>query len=324
VRILLWHVHGTWTDAFVRGRHEYLLPVNDERDADGAGRSGRDWPSTVECPYQTLRELDVDAVVLQRPKELQLAEDWLGRAPGVEVPAVYLEHNTPRGDVPDTRHWVADRADIPLVHVTAYNELLWDAGAAPVTVIEHGVADPGHRYTGRLPRAATIINEPVRRWRVTGTDLIPRFAGTLPVDVFGIGACDLPARLAASAGNGTADRVADGGDLPRPRLHEELASRRCYLHLPRWTSLGLGLIEAMMLGLPPIAVGSTEAYEAVPAGAGVVSTRVPELVAAAGLFAADPALAAETGLRARTAALRRYDLSRFLRDWDRVLEEVTR
>jgi hypothetical protein len=37
-------------------------------------------------------------------------------------------------------------------------------------VIEHGVADPGLRYTGRMPRLAFVVNEPVRRWRVTGTD----------------------------------------------------------------------------------------------------------------------------------------------------------
>ena len=39
-------------------------------------------------------------VVLQRPDELDLAERWLGAAPGRDVPAVYVEHNTPRGDVP--------------------------------------------------------------------------------------------------------------------------------------------------------------------------------------------------------------------------------
>jgi hypothetical protein len=319
VKILLWHVHGSWTDGFVRGRHEYLLPVTPDRGPDGAGRLGRDWPSTVECPYQTLRESEVDVVVLQRPKELHLAEDWLGRRLGIEIPAVYLEHNTPRGDVPDTRHPIADRGDIPLVHVTAYNELLWDSGRAPAGVIEHGVPDPGYRYTGEWPAAATVINEPVRRWRVTGTDLIGRFAAAgVPVDQFGMHSGDLVERL------GNPESVRACGDLPREVLAGELARRRCYLHLPRWTSLGLSLIEAMMLGLPVAAVGSTAAFEAVPPGAGVVSSRVDVLVAAAASYLADVELAAETGRRARAAALDRHNLSRFLADWDRVLSEVTR
>ena len=317
MRILLWHVHGSWTDAFVRGRHRYLLPVTPSRDADGLGRAGRPWPSTVDVPYDRLRELDVDVVLLQRPKELQLAEDWLGRRPGTDVPAVYLEHNTPRGDVPNTRHHLADRADIPLVHVTGFNRLLWDSGCAPDTVIEHGIPDPGPRYRGTLPRAALAVNEPVRRWRVTGTDLIPRFVRAgVPVDVFGTGTAGLAARLGVALG--------ECGDQPPAALHDALAQRRCYLHLCRWTSLGLALIEAMQLGLPVVALGSTEAYEAVPASAGVVSTALDRLVGAARDLLADEGMAAAMGAQARALALHRYGLPRFLSDWDRLLEELVR
>ena len=47
--------------------------------------------------------------------------------------------------------------------------MMWDSGRAPTTVIEHGMPDPGPRYTGELPRAAAVINEPVRRARIVGT-----------------------------------------------------------------------------------------------------------------------------------------------------------
>ena len=39
---------------------------------------------------------------------------------------------------------------------------------------------------------------------------------------------------------------------------------------------------------------------------------------------ADPDEAAEAGRVARTAALARYGLGRFVDDWDRLLKEVTR
>jgi glycosyltransferase involved in cell wall biosynthesis len=61
----------------------------------------------------------------------------------------------------------------------------------------------------------------------------------------------------------------------------------------------------------------------VPPGAGVVSTRVDALAAAARDFIADPGLARETGRAARRAALERYGLRRFLDDWDDLLQEVT-
>jgi glycosyltransferase involved in cell wall biosynthesis len=75
--------------------------------------------------------------------------------------------------------------------------------------------------------------------------------------------------------------------------------------------------------MPVVALAATEAAEAVPPGAGVVSTRVGVLRAALRELVNDHALARETGLAARRAALDRYGLGRFLGDWDQLLKEVT-
>ncbi len=97
-----------------------------------------------------------------------------------------------------------------------------------------------------------------------------------------------------------------------------LAARRAYLHLNRWTSLGLSLIQAMMLGLPVLVLDATEASRAVPPDAGALSADVAELRQTAQLLLDDPAEAARRGLVAREAALERYGLPRFLADWDRA------
>src|SRR5262249_55514636 len=97
---------------------------------------------------------------------------------------------------------------------------------------------------------------------------------------------------------------------------------RVYLHLTRWSSLSLSLIEAMHLGMPVVALATTETPEAVPPGAGVVSTRVELLESAFQRLLADPDEARDRGLTARREALRRYGLARFLADWDRLLAEV--
>ncbi len=113
-------------------------------------------------------------------------------------------------------------------------------------------------------------------------------------------------------------------DLPQRELHRAMARRRVYVHPIRWTSLGLSLLEAMHLGMPVVALDTTEASEAVPEGAGVLSNRLDVLADAVRAFVADPVLARETGERARSAALARYGLSRFLDDWERLTKEVTR
>jgi hypothetical protein len=331
MRILHWHVHGSWTTAFVQGGHTYLLPVTPERGPYGLGRAATwDWPaSAVEVPVDQLRDTDVDVVVLQRPEEIGLVERWLGRRPGADLPAVYVEHNTPRGAVPETEHPLADRDDIPVVHVTHYNEVMWDCGRAPTTVVEHGIVDPGNRYTGDLPRAAVVVNDPVRRWRVTGTDLLPRFLEAAPLDVFGMRVDRLPAvlesRVAATVGPpAAAPQLRTYEDLPQNEMHAELARRRVYVHPLRWTSLGLSLLEAMQLGMPVVALDSTEVSEAVPPGAGIVSTRVDALADAVRWLMDDHDAARELGQRAREAATARYGLRRFVEDWDRLLWEVTR
>lgn len=318
MNILLWHVHGSWTTSFVHGRHRYLVPVTPDRGPYGLGRARTyPWPDrAVEVEPAALRRTDVDVVILQRPEEYDLANEWLGRRVGRDVPAIYVEHNTPKGDVPNTRHPMADRDDLVIVHVTGFNQLFWDTGGTRTTVIEHGIVPPGTRYTGELPRLAVVINEPIRRWRVTGTDLLPRFAEIAPLDVFGMGVAGLAERLGLPP-----DRVTCHDDLPQDRMHAELARRRAYLHLCRWTSLGLSLIEAMAIGMPVIALATTEAVTAVPPGAGAIATRLDTLLAAAQRFVTDPVAACWAGAEARKVAGARYGLERFLIDWDRLLEE---
>jgi hypothetical protein len=309
MRVFLWHVHGSWTTALVHGRQEYLIPVLPDRGPDGLGRARTYiWPEqAVEVTPEEAAEAEVDVVILQRPRELNgLAEEWLGgRRPGRDIPAVYVEHNAPQGRMNEMRHIAADRPDLTLVHVTHFNDLFWDAGSTPTRVVEHGIVDPGYLYTGELERAAVVINEAERRWRVTGTDLLGRLGAEVPLDLYGM-----------------KSEALGGEDLPQAKLHREMARRRAYLHPIRWTSLGLSLLEAMHLGMPVVALATTEVPEAVPPEAGVISTRVDVLQGALRLFMSDPDEARTRGEAARAAALSRYGLDRFLCEWDNILMEV--
>jgi glycosyltransferase involved in cell wall biosynthesis len=320
VNILLWHVHGSWTTSFVRGGHRYLVPVVEDRGPDGRGRARTwDWPpAAVEVTAEELADADIDVVLIQRPTEPDLVERWCGgRRLGRDLTAVWLEHDAPQGRVNEMRHPAAERDDISLVvHVTHTNDLFWDCGDVPTTVVDHGVVDPGLRWTGEVDALAAVVNEPVRRRRVTGTDLLERFGQVGTVDLFGMNVDPL----------GSHDRpwLRTHEDLPQEKMHLELARRRVYVHPFRWTSLGLSLIEAMHIGMPVVALATTEVPMAVPRGCGVVSNDVDELVAAARRLLADPALGARMGAAARAHARQRYGLERFLSDWERLLEEVIR
>jgi glycosyltransferase involved in cell wall biosynthesis len=308
--VLVWHVHGSWTEAFVAGRHRCVIPVNEERDADGRGLCGRDWPRAQEISLQHLSDEDIGMVVLQRPGEIELVTRWLGRRPGIDIPAVYVEHNTPRPFAVDSVHPLARRDDIPLIHVTDFNRMMWDNGIAPARVINHGIADPGHLYTGQIAAAATMINEPRRRWRTVGADLLEELSAHVPIDVWGI----------ESEALSQAGRVCGQGDVAAPQLLHLVAQRRVYLHTARWTSLGLSLIEAMYLGMPVVAVASTMAPLVVPQEAGVVCADVTTLAHALEGFVTDLPAAAAAGKAARDFAMTHFALDRFLAEWDDVIE----
>ncbi|WP_109774170.1 glycosyltransferase [Quadrisphaera granulorum] len=337
MRVLIWHVHGSWTTAFVQGRHTYLVPVLPDRGPDGRGRARTwDWPASVRevTPEQLGAsatgggDVRPDVVVLQRPHEAALLREWTGLRAGVDVAAVYVEHDSPREHAVRSRHPLAGGlvhdddgsggrpVPVPVVHVTHFNALMWDCGDAPTRVVEHGVVDPGHLATGERASLAVVVNEPVRRWRVAGTDLVVDLARRVPLDVYGMGMDALQQAAPHLAGH-------LHEDLPQARMHAEVARHRAYFHPYRWTSLGLALVEAMTMGLPVLALATTAAPESVPPEAGFLSTDPAALERTAQRWLADPAEARERGLAAREHALRRFGLARFLADWDDVLDDIT-
>ena len=256
LKILIWHVHGSYLNALARLDHDWYVPVKPGRPT---GYVGRGWTfdghdRLHEVPASEVRHLDLDLVIHQTPATFFEDQFELLSPEQRRLPQIYLEHNTPKPDACNTRHPVDD-PDVLLVHVTHFNELFWDAGGTRTAVVEHGIVPPASTYTGELPRVGVATNEPIRRGRVTGTDLMPRFASVVPLDVFGMGTTGLAAHLGVPVG---------AYDLAQAELHAELARRRAYLHLCRWTSLGLSLIEAMAMGMPVVVLASTEAVLAVP------------------------------------------------------------
>jgi glycosyltransferase involved in cell wall biosynthesis len=112
-------------------------------------------------------------------------------------------------------------------------------------------------------------------------------------------------------------------DLPQHLLHDELARRSAYVHTSRWTSLGLSLIEAMLLGMPVVALATTEVPEVVPPEAGIRSTDPDRLRDGLRRLVDDRDAAAVAGQVAREAALARFGVGRFLAEWDALLGRVT-
>lgn len=223
------------------------------------------------------------------------------------LPTLFVEHDPPREHPTDTLHPVQD-PNVLLVHVTPFNALMWDNGVTPTRVIEHGVLVPDDvAYHGTLPKGVTVVNNLARRGRRLGADLFEEVRRNVPLDLVGMGSAELGGI----------------GEVPNPALPQFLSHYRFFFNPIRYTSLGLAVIEAMMIGLPIVALATTEMAQLVKTGSnGVADTRPAALIDAMRMLIRDADLAREWGAAARRDARERFGIERFARDWDSALRDV--
>lgn len=145
LRILTWHVHGSYLYSLVQSQHQFYLPVKPARPEGYGGRlGGFSWPDNVhDVPAESVSRWQFDCILFQSRKNyLQDQYEILSEAQR-KLPRIYLEHDPPQQHPTDTRHPVDD-PNVLLVHVTPFNDLMWDSGRTPTYVIEHGVLAPAN------------------------------------------------------------------------------------------------------------------------------------------------------------------------------------
>lgn len=310
IRVLTWHVHGNYLLYLSQADVEFYLPVR-PGGADGYGGRGDTFPfpgRVRDVPAESIRGLDFDCVLYQTRRNFEVdGPEILGDRLRL-LPRIYLEHDPPRGHPTDMRHW-SDDPDGLLVHVTPFNALMWDDGRTPSRVIEHGVFVPeGVRYTGEIDRGIVVVNHLRRRGRLLGADVFDRARRRVPLDLVGM----------------DAESLGGLGEVPPPELAAFEARYRFFFNPIRWTSLGLAILEAMMVGMPIVGLATTELATVIEDGvSGVVDTDLDRLVDAMERLLADPAEARRLGEGARRRALERFSIDRFARDWERAFAEVT-
>ncbi len=310
LRILTWHIHGSYLYYLVQSHHQFYLPVKRGRPEGYAGRTeSYAWPDNVhEVPAEHVRDLDLDCILFQSRQNYLADQYEILSDEQRELPRIYLEHDPPREHPTDTRHPVDD-PNILVVDVTPFTNLMWDHGRTPSCVIEHGVVVPEYAsYTGEIKRGIVVVNNLAKRGRRLGADIFERVRREVPLDLVGINAEGL---------GGTAS-------LPHRELLEMVGHYRFVFNPIRYTSLGLAICEAMMIGSPIVGLATTEMATAVENGvSGYVDTDINHLIEHMRRLLSDPDEASLLGRGARRQALRRFNIQRFVADWDEAFAQVT-
>lgn len=307
LRVLTWHVHGNYLWYLSQAPHDFYLPV---RAAGVGGYHGRgsSFPfgdNVIEVPAETVAEREFDCLLFQARQHYLEDQHQLLSASQRRLPRIYIEHDPPLGHPTDTKHWVQDARTL-LVHVTPFNQLMWDSGITPTRVIDHGVIERmGIKYSGELPRGLVVVNNLGRRGRRLGPDVFERVAQEIPLDLVGMNSTE----------------VGGLGEIQPAELAEFAARYRFFFNPIRYTSLGLAVCEAMMLGMPVVGLATTEMATAVQNGvSGYVDTDVDKLIGHMHRLLANRDEASRLGAGARDYALRRFNIRRFAADWDQALQ----
>ncbi|HUP09296.1 MAG TPA: glycosyltransferase family 4 protein [Caldimonas sp.] len=302
LRVLTWHVHGNYLWYLTQVPHDFFLATDAARSMHHSGASGiLPWGANVhEVPVEQIARERFDVVLYQSRFEWEADRHRFLSEAQRRGPTIYLEHDPPQAHPVDERHWVDD-PNVLLVHCTPFNALMWDSGQTPVRVVEHGIQllQPA-RYSGHVARGMVVVNNLGARGRRLGLDVYRDAAERVPLALYGMGSLELGGE----------------GEVPNDRLPGTMAAHRFFFNPIRWTSLGLAILEAMMVGVPVVGLATTELASVIRDGAnGFIDTRTERLVEAMQRLLDDPGLARQLGAAGQETARERFGIGRFVADW---------
>jgi len=307
LKIFTWHIHGSYLFYLSQGDYDIYIPVNESKSEGYVGR-GETFPfgdNVYEVPAAQVRDLDFDVILFQTDENYLFDQFEVLSEYQRSLPKIYLEHDPPWDHPTNALHPVTDPS-VTLVHVTHFNQLMWDNQGLETMVIEHGVTASEHSYQGTLERGIVVINNLPTRGRLLGLDIFEELSKTIPLDLVGMGA-----------------EAYGIGEVLHPQLPAFIANYRFFFNPIRYTSLGLAVCEAMMQGMPIVGLATTEMAVTIKNGySGFVRTNTDLLKRDMELLLEQPQLARQMGSNANKTAEERFHINRFTGEWFNLFTAV--
>lgn len=307
MRIFTWHVHGSYLYFLSQGTYQLFIPVRNSRDEGYYGR-GETFPfgsNVIEVPVEEVQQMEFDCILFQTNRNYLVDQYEILSEAQRKLPQIYLEHDPPTKHPTNSQH-VMNNPDVMLVHVTHFNKMMWDNGIVPVMVIEHGVTQHDVPYTGTIPKGIVVINNLPARGRLLGLDLFMEVRKHVPLDLVGMGTGELGL-----------------GEVLHPQLPQFVSQYRFFFNPIRWTSMGLAICEAMMLGIPIVGMATTELSSVIKnEHSGYIHTDIYYLIDRMKALLENNALAHQIGAEGKKVALEKFNIDRFTHEWEGLFRSV--
>jgi len=309
LRVLTWHIHGSYLYYLTQTPCVFYLPKKNSTEEGYGGRTPSfPWgDNVIDVPAEDVKNLAFDCILFQSKKNYLDDQFAILTEEQRALPKIYLEHDPPREVPTDTKH-VVDDPNMLTVHVTHFNNLMWDNNSTPSKVIDHGVmVDKNVQYTGELNKGIVVINGIVKRGRRLGYDVFNKVREKIPLDIVGM--------FSEDAGG--------LGEINNRQLSSFISKYRFFFNPIRYTSLGLSVCEAMMTGMPVVGLATTEMVVTVKNDySGFVHTDVDFLIEKMQELLDNPEKAKLLGQGAMATANERFDIERFKHDWISTFKQM--
>ena len=309
ISVFTWHIHGSYLYYLSQGNYQICIPVTKEKQEGYYGK-GNTFPfgdNIIEVPAEEVKNLQFDCILFQSNKNWLVDQYQILTEKQRHLPKIYLEHDPPKHSRTDSKHIVNDR-DVIIVHVTNFNKLMWNNQKSDVVkVIDHGAIIPEVKYKGDLEKGVVVVNNLFQRGRRLGADIFSEVSKRIPLDLVGMGTKEYGGL----------------GEITHQDLPEFLSHYRFFFNPIRYTSLGLAVIEAMMIGMPVVALATTEYVTAIKNyETGFISTDVDYLIHKMELLLSNKPWATAIGVKGKCYADDRFDINRFTEEWENIFESA--
>jgi glycosyltransferase involved in cell wall biosynthesis len=310
IKIFTWHIHGSYLYYLSQGNFELYIPV-DRHKSEGYIGYGTTFPfgdNVHEVPVENVKELSLDCILFQSPKTYLKDQYEIFTPEQRALPNIYLEHDPPQGHPTDTQHVFKD-IDATIVHVTHFNNLMWDSNGVPSHVIDHGIVAPSAQYQGDLKKGIVVINDLSDRGRRLGVDIFLEARRHVPLDLIGM----------------NTKEIGGLGEILHPQLPEFISRYRFFFNPIRYTSLGLAVLEAMMVGVPVVGMATTELVTVIKNNvSGFIHTDLSYLIARMKMLLANKEVASRIGEQGKKIAMERFNIKRFTDAWEALFLSVVK
>ncbi|MGI5827801.1 MAG: glycosyltransferase [Patescibacteria group bacterium] len=311
LRIFTWHIHGSYLYYLSHCPCNFYIP-KDSNNKDGyiGKTSNFPWREKVHEILKTeVKTQDFDIILFQSKKNY-LKDQYDILSPHQRMlPKIFLEHDPPQKHPTNTKH-VVDDPNVVIVHVTDFNNLMWDNNLSPTVVIKHGVKIPTNvRYNGHLQKGVVVINNIVKRGRRLGLDIFEKVRKQIPLDIVGM----------------NSELVGGLGEVPFIKLPQFISHYRFFFNPIRYTSLGLSVLEAMAAGMPVVGLATTEVPLVLENNVtGFTHTNTDFLIEKMYQLLNNPTLARKLSGNAKRFANTHYNIVKFTQNWLNLFTSITK